>query len=50
MAELIQARNKHTGEKVWVPESYLRLFPKALDKTPTTKAADKKAATTSKES
>lgn len=44
MAELIQARNKHTGDKVWVPETYLRLFPKTLDKLPSQKAAETKAA------
>lgn len=51
MAQFIDAYNKHTGEKVHVPESYVKLFPDALAKTPTQKASEKKATTTtSKES
>lgn len=52
MAQFIDAYNKHTGEKLPqpVPESYFKLFPDTLAKTPTAKAAESKTAKTTKES
>lgn len=52
MPKFVDAYNKHTGQKLSdpVPESYFKLFPDTLAKTPTAKAADKQAKTTQKES
>lgn len=50
MTKFVDAYNKHTGEKVPypVPESHLGLFPNALSKTPSAKASDAKASSTTK--
>lgn len=50
MPKFVEAYNKHTGEKLpnLVPESHLGLFPGTLSKTPSAKAADAKASSTTK--
>lgn len=50
MPKFVDAYNKQTGEKLTnpVPESYFKIFPDALAKTPSAKAADAKASSTTK--
>lgn len=51
MPKFVEAYNKHTGQKLPepVPESYFKLFPDALAKTPTAKANEAKTTTSKKE-
>lgn len=48
MAKFVDAYNKITGEKLPepVPESYFKLFPNALAKTPSAKASEAKTTST----
>lgn len=50
MTKFVDAYNKHTGQKLPapVPESYFGLFPDALAKTPSAKASEAKASSTTK--
>ena len=50
MAKFADAYNKITGQKLPapVPESYFKLFPDALAMTPSAKASEAKASTTTK--